>query len=83
MHTCRFEKAADGRATRNSADPLNLRVNYGRLELRRNFFSVRVIDSWKRIPRDLHKIKPKIAIFRSKYKKLIVFPMQPAAERVD
>jgi hypothetical protein len=44
-HSCWFEKAADGqRTTRNSADPLNLRVNHGRLGIRRNyFFSVRVI----------------------------------------
>ncbi len=60
-HTCWFEKAADGRrrANRNSTDPLNLRGNHGRLGLRRNFFSVRVIDSWKRIPGDKHKKWPK------------------------
>jgi hypothetical protein len=33
------------RTTRNSGDPLNLRVNHGRLEIRRNFFSVRVMKA--------------------------------------
>jgi hypothetical protein len=82
-HSCWFEKAADGqRTTRNSADPLNLRVNHGRLEIRRNFFSVRVIKSWNKIPSDL-KSETKNVVFRSKYKTLRVLPMQPAAARMD
>jgi hypothetical protein len=82
-HSCWFEKAADGqRATRNSADPLNLRVNHGRLEIRRNFFSVRVIESWNKIPSDL-KSETKNVVFRSKYKTLRALPMQPAAARMD
>ncbi len=36
-------------------------------------------DSWNRIPADI-KGEQKIAIFRSKYKKLRAFPMQPAGE---
>jgi hypothetical protein len=48
-HSCWLEKAADGqRATRHFAGPLNLRVNHGRLEKRRNFSSVRVIERWKK-----------------------------------
>ncbi len=71
-HSCWFEKAADGqRATRNSADPLN----HGRLEIRRNFFSLRVIESWKS--------ETKNVVFRSKYKTLRALPMQPAAARMD
>jgi hypothetical protein len=82
-HSCRFEKAADGqRATRNSADPLNLRVNHGRLEIKRNFFGVRVIESWNKIPSDL-KSETKNVVFRSKYKTLRALPMQPAAARTD
>ena len=82
-HSCWFEKAADGqRATRNSADPLNLRVNHGRLEIRRNFFSVRVIESWNKIPSDL-KSETKNAVFRSKYKTLRARLMQTIAARVD
>jgi hypothetical protein len=44
-HTTWFEKAENGlRATRSTADPYNLKVRHGRLEQRRNFFSIRVID---------------------------------------
>jgi hypothetical protein len=57
-------------------------VKHGRLELRRNLFSVRVIESRNRKPAGI-KSEPKIALFRSKYKKLRAFSMQPAAERVD
>jgi hypothetical protein len=43
-HTTWFEKAENGpRATRNTADPYNIKVKHGRLDLRRNFFSIRVI----------------------------------------
>jgi ribonuclease P/MRP protein subunit RPP40 len=44
-HTTWFEKAEDGlRTTRSTADPYNLRVKHGRLDPRRNFFSIRVIE---------------------------------------
>jgi len=33
------------RATRAGSDPLNIKVKHGRLNLRRNFFSIRVIES--------------------------------------
>jgi hypothetical protein len=82
-HTCWFEKAVDGqRATRNSADPLNLRLNHGRLELRRNYFSVRVVDPWNKIPANL-KSEPKTDIFRAKYKLLRANTMQPAVTGMD
>jgi hypothetical protein len=43
--------AADGaRVTRSAANPRNLRMRQGRMEIRRNFFSVRVVDSWNNIP---------------------------------
>jgi hypothetical protein len=35
--------------------PLNLIVTHGRLELRRNFFSERVIERWNRIPATVKK----------------------------
>jgi hypothetical protein len=39
-HDTWFEKAENGpRATRNTADPFNLRVKHGRMDMRRNFFS--------------------------------------------
>jgi hypothetical protein len=59
------------RATRNAAESLNLKVTHGRLELRRNFFSERVIESWNRIPATLNT------------EKLRTPPMQPAAVRAD
>ena len=41
-----FRMAANGpRQTRNAAAPMNVQANHGRLELRRNFFSVRVTDA--------------------------------------
>jgi hypothetical protein len=46
-----FAKAANSvRATRSTGNPLNLKVRQGRLELRRNFFSARVVSSWNDIP---------------------------------
>ncbi len=51
--------------------PLNLKVTHGRLELRANFFSERVIESWNRIPATLNT------------EKLRTPPMQPAAVRAD
>jgi hypothetical protein len=36
--------------TRQYADPLNVRPNHGRLEIRRNFFSVRAGDHWNQVP---------------------------------
>jgi hypothetical protein len=82
-HSCWFEKAANGQRTnRNSADPLNLRVNHDRLEIRRNFFSVRVIESWNKVSSDL-KSETKNVVFRSKYKTLRALPMHPAAAKVE
>jgi hypothetical protein len=62
--------------TRNSTDPFNLRVNHSRLEIRWNFFSVGVIESWnKKIPSDL-KSETKNVVFRLKYKTLRALPLQ-------
>jgi ribonuclease P/MRP protein subunit RPP40 len=56
-HTIWFEKAVEsGRATRITADPLNIKPKAGRLEVRRNFFTVRVIDDWNRIPSNIKRI---------------------------
>jgi hypothetical protein len=45
-----FERAADNvRATRSTAKPLNLKMRQGHLEIRRNFFSNRVVSSWNDI----------------------------------
>ena len=45
------------RATRATADPLNIRVKHGRLELRQNFFTVRVTEQWNQVPTDIKKLR--------------------------
>jgi hypothetical protein len=51
-----FQMAAHAeRATRSSYGPLNLRPRPARLEVRRNFFSNRVVESWKQIPSNVKK----------------------------
>ncbi len=53
-----FEMAGHGaRAMRAGSDPLNIRVEHGRLDMRRNFFSLRVIDSWNQIPSEIKRIE--------------------------
>ena len=65
-----FEKAENGpRATRSTADPYNLKVKHGRLDQRRNFFSIRVIEDWNRIPADVKRVE-KSETFRAKYRTL-------------
>jgi|LakMenEpi03Aug12_release.lakeMendotaPanAssembly.Ray.scaffolds.fasta_scaffold2074821_1 hypothetical protein len=46
-------KENSARATRSSANPLNLKMRQGRLEIRRNFFSNRIVSSWNDIPSDI------------------------------
>ena len=38
------------RLTRGNAHPLSLKKQRSRLEVRRNFFSQRIVDSWNNIP---------------------------------
>jgi ribonuclease P/MRP protein subunit RPP40 len=65
-----FEMAADGaRATRSAANPRNLRMRQGRMEIRRNFFSVRVVDSWNNILDNVRSVA-KSEQFQQQYKKL-------------
>ena len=64
-----FEMVGARRSTRSAADPLNIAVRSGRLDLRRNFFSIRVIESWNEIPPDLKSVES-AARFRAGYKKL-------------
>ena len=42
---------AHGRNTRVAADALGLRQSNARLEIRKNFFTQRVVNSWNRIGR--------------------------------
>jgi hypothetical protein len=41
--------------TRQNADPLNVRPNHGRLEIRRNFFTVRVGEPWNMVPSEIKR----------------------------
>jgi hypothetical protein len=52
--------------TRRNADPLAVRQNYGRLELRRNFFTVRACDPWNRVPGEIKRART-AAIFKRMY----------------
>ena len=46
-----FSMASESiRTTRVAAQKLNLKVTHGRLDVRRNFFSVRVSGQWNDIP---------------------------------
>ena len=65
-----FSPATDsGRATRVTADPLNVRVKHGRLDTRRNFFSVRVSEPWNKIPTECKQQKT-VAGFKSAYARI-------------
>jgi hypothetical protein len=62
-----FKIASDKeRVTRAAADPLNLRIPAPRLEVRKNFFSQRVPESWNKIPPALKQATP---AFRNAYQK--------------
>jgi hypothetical protein len=65
-----FEIAeARWRGKRSGADPLNIRVGRGRLEIRRNFFSNRVIEHWNSIPSEI-KITRNVELFKKMYCRL-------------
>jgi Reverse transcriptase (RNA-dependent DNA polymerase)/Endonuclease-reverse transcriptase len=54
--TAWFRPAPEAAArTRQNADPLNVRPNHGRLELRRNAFTVRVGEPWNAVPAHIKK----------------------------
>ena len=67
-HGTWFHLVADGgRATRSADCPLNLRQMAARLEVRRNFFSNRVIDSWNQLPTHVKNVKT-VSSFKHGYK---------------
>ena len=57
----------DTRRTRAAAEPLNLKLPVGRLEIRRNFFSNRVPAKWNSIPADIRRAET-INKFKQLYK---------------
>jgi hypothetical protein len=52
--------------TRRNADPLNVRPNHGRLDIRRHFFSVRVGEPWNRVPGEIKRART-AASFKNAY----------------
>ncbi len=58
-----------GRPTRSAADPLNLRPQASRLEIRRHFFSQRVIEDWNKVPANLKQAK-NVKCFKRGYRTL-------------
>ena len=64
-----FDMASSGqRATRQAADPLNIRPKAARLEVRRHFFSQRVVERWNEIPEKVKSAESVIG-FKSGLKK--------------
>jgi hypothetical protein len=55
-----FERAGGltngGARTRQQAEALNLRLKFGRTEVRKNFFSERVVPRWNRLPSELRQV---------------------------
>jgi hypothetical protein len=65
-----FEIAADlGQATRLTTDPLNIKPKKDRLEFRKNFFTVRIIDVSNWIPANI-KVRKTATRFKAAYAKL-------------
>jgi hypothetical protein len=54
--------------TRRNAEPLNVRPNHGRLEIRRHFFTVRVGDPWNMVPGEIKRART-AASFKKLYAK--------------
>jgi hypothetical protein len=51
--------------TRHYADPLNVRPNHGRLEIRRQFFSVRAAEQWNGVPAPIKRARTAAAFKRA------------------
>lgn len=64
--TCAAEEG--GRLTRLTADPLNVRVPASRLDIRKNFFSVRVCEQWNSLPSVVKQCE-NLGQFKTAYKK--------------
>jgi hypothetical protein len=57
-----------GRVTRAVGDPLNLRIQAPRLEVRKHFFSQQVPEDWNKIPPVVKNLETAKA-FRNAYQK--------------
>jgi len=70
--------AEGGRVTRLAADPLNVKLAPARLELRKNFFSVRTCEKWNNLPSAVKSSK-NVKQFKMAYKRHLESP--PAQAR--
>jgi hypothetical protein len=62
-----FEKASrDGVVMRQAADPLNVKILAARLDLSKNFFSVRVCDKWNSLQSEI-KNSENVKSFKTSY----------------
>ena len=61
-----FVEDREGRVTRLSVDPLNLKSKRCNTEIRRNFFSNRVVNFWNQIPSSIKNAKT-IGAFKRQY----------------
>ena len=62
------------RVTRHTQDPDNIRRQQPRSDLRKNFFSNRVVDTWNALPSDV-KLSPTVKIFKKHIERLIKNPL--------
>jgi ribonuclease P/MRP protein subunit RPP40 len=68
-YTTWFQLASEtGRATTSADDTLNLRPKTTRLEVRRHFFSNRVVEGWNQIPSEIKNAR-NVSCFKKAYKK--------------
>ena len=58
------------RSTRLTADPLNIVLQKCRTEIRRKFFTNRIVEDWNRLPSEV-KSAPKVNTFKRRYDALI------------
>jgi hypothetical protein len=56
------------RTTRSAADPLNLKPQAVRLDLRRNFFSNRAVEGWNLVPSEIKNART-VHVFKKSYQK--------------
>jgi hypothetical protein len=64
-----FQHVTEGR-TRLAADPLNIRYDPVRTDVRKNFFSKRVVADWNRISPEIKNSK-NTHTFNEKYRRLL------------
>ncbi len=65
------------RTTRSASDPLNLKQQASRLEIRRNFLSNRVVEAWNLVPSEIKSART-VSGFKNAYRKHRETLVQPA-----